>query len=201
MLPEFGDLHASAALYRATSYTILSSNAVLQAENRALLGDLPARHRDTLQALIRLAAAMPSTWSSPKYLAHHALSCLNVLEKCSPLSHEPFGTLVPLVLTAPSLFCKQAGPARPTHLARQITLQCLRALVTRLMITMDVTDCVSEPMDDDDTKSKVDLKSLLPMLSSVRRGFDTTGKFNDIILNNLISLSLFQDYAFNVSHF
>lgn len=176
MLPESGALNSSAALYRATSYTILSSNAVLQAENRPLLGDLPARHRDALQALIRLAASLPTTWPSPKYLAHHALSCLNVLEKASPLSHEPFGTLVSLVLTAPCLFCKPAGPARPNNLARQITLQCLRALVTRFMITLDLSDCSSEAMDEGEAKRKDDLSNLLPTLASVRRGADISGE-------------------------
>lgn len=157
-----------AALYRATSYTIISTNSILQAEERPLLGDLPSRHRDALQALIRLAATIPSVWSSPKHLSHHALSTLNTLESTSPLNHEAFGTLVSLVLTAPSLFCKLGGPARPTHLARQIALQVFRANLIRALIVADIKSCKTEAMDDGSPKA--DLENLLPFMKELRRG-------------------------------
>ncbi|XP_047998255.1 LOW QUALITY PROTEIN: E3 ubiquitin-protein ligase UBR1 [Leguminivora glycinivorella] len=161
------------ALYKATSYTILSTNAVLQAEKRPLLGDLPSRHRDALQALIRLAAVIPSVWPSPKQLAHHALENLNTLERTSPLTHHPFETLVALVLTAPSLFSKTAGPARPNHLARQFTIEVFRALITRAMIVLDVSSCVNhEPMEgqEDYKPTKPDLENLLSFMKTLRRG-------------------------------
>lgn len=167
---EHGGMVASAAIYRSTSYTILSTNAVLQAENRPLLGDLPARHRDTLQALIRLAAALPSVWRSPKHLSHHALSTLNTLESTSPLTHEPFGTLVSLVLTVPSLFCKVAGPARPNNLARQISLQCFRAMIARALLVANITNCTSEPMEEQENyKTDSDLDGLIPFIKELRR--------------------------------
>lgn len=160
-----------AALYRATSYTIISANSVLQAEKRPILGDqLPARHRDALQALIRLAAAVPSIWSTPKHLSHHALSTLNVLENTTPLSHDAFGTVVTLVLTAPSLFCKVAGPARPNHLARQMTLQAFRSDIVRALIVTHVSNCKSEPMDEEESRPKADLENLLPFMKELRRG-------------------------------
>lgn len=171
-----GSCTCSAALYRSTAYTILVSNAVLQAENRPLLGDVPARHRDTLQALVRLSAAMPACWASPKYLADHALRSLSVLEKSSPLSHEPFGTLVPLVLTVPSLFCRSAGPARPNHLARVVTLQCLRALITRQLLISELTPFRTDNIEDGESSTRrPDLENLLQILSEVRRGFDVQG--------------------------
>lgn len=166
-LSESGGMVSVAALYRATSYTILSTNAVLQAENRPLLGDLPSRHRDALQAIIRLAAVVPAIWPSPKHVSHHALSTLSTLEKTSPLTHEVFGTLVALVLSAPSLFCKTAGPARPNHLARQITLEAFRAQLTRAMIIVDVTSCTSQPMED---TPKQDLENLLTFMKELRKG-------------------------------
>lgn len=158
---------SSAALYRATSYTIFSTNAVLHAEERPLLGDLPARHRDTLQALIRLSATLPAVWASPKHLSHHALSTLNTLESTSPLTHEPFGTLVSLVLSAPALFCKTASPARPTNLAKQITLQCFRATLARALLVTDVTSCKSEPMEGQEDFKNPDLENLLPFLKEL----------------------------------
>nr|XP_049697371.1 E3 ubiquitin-protein ligase UBR1 isoform X3 [Helicoverpa armigera] len=169
-ISEYGGMVSSAALYRSTSYTIFSTNAVLQAENRPLLGDLPARHRDTLQALIRLAASLPAVWSSPKHLSHHALSTLTTLESTSPLTHEPFGTLVPLVLTAPSLFCKVASPARPTNLAKQITLQCFRATLARALLVTDVTSCKSQPMEGQEDFKNPDLENLLPFMKELRKG-------------------------------
>ncbi|XP_053616126.1 E3 ubiquitin-protein ligase UBR1 isoform X2 [Plodia interpunctella] len=168
-LSETGGMVSIAALYRATAYTILSTNAVLQAESRPLLGEIPARHRDALQVLIRLAAAIPALWSQPKHLAHHALSSLNTLEATSPLNHEPFGTLIALVLTVPSLFSKPAGPARPTHLARQITLQALRATITRALIVIDVSNCNTVPMDEEQDKN-TDLENLLTIAKELRRG-------------------------------
>ncbi|XP_060806415.1 E3 ubiquitin-protein ligase UBR1 [Amyelois transitella] len=172
-LSETGGMVSIAALYRATAYTILSTNSVLQAESRPLLGEIPARHRDALQVLIRLAAAIPSLWSQPKHLAHHALSSLNTLEATSPLTHEPFGTLIALVLTVPCLFSKPAGPARPTHLARQITLQAFRATITRALIVLDVSDCKSVPMDEGesvDKQPRLDLENLLTIMKELRRG-------------------------------
>ncbi|XP_032523092.1 E3 ubiquitin-protein ligase UBR1 isoform X1 [Danaus plexippus] len=169
-LSESGGMVRVAALYRATSYTILSTNVVLQAENRPLLGDLPSRHRDALQALIRLAAVLPPIWPTPKHISHHALSCLNTLVKTSPLSHDVFGTLVALVLSAPCLFSKKAAPARPTHLARQITLEAFRATITRALIAVDVTHCNSEPMEDTEQVNKPDLENLLPFMKELRQG-------------------------------
>lgn len=166
-LPDSGGMVAIATLYRATSYTVLSTNAVLQAEQRPLLGDLPSRHRDALQALIRLAAVIPATWPTPTHIAHHALSTLSTLEKTSPLSHEVFGTLVSLVLSIPSLFCKTAGPARPTHLARQITIEAFRALLTRILITIDVSSYTGQPMEG---TLKADIENLLPIMKELRRG-------------------------------
>ncbi|CAH2055648.1 unnamed protein product, partial [Iphiclides podalirius] len=168
---ETGGLVAIAALYRSTSYTIMSTDAVLQAEKRPLLGELPSRHRDALQALIRLAAAIPSVWPTPKHVSHHALSTLNTLARTSPLSHEVFGTLVALVLTVPSLFCKPAGPARPTHLARQIALDSFRAELTRAMIAVDLAGCKAEPMDGQEGhRPRPDLENLLPLARELRRG-------------------------------
>ncbi|KAL4703355.1 hypothetical protein ACJJTC_013121 [Scirpophaga incertulas] len=170
-LPDSGGLTAIGAVYRATSYTVMSTNAVLQAENRPLLGDLPSRHKDALQITIRLAAAVPAIWQFPKHLAHHALSSLNTLEANSPLIHEPFGTMVALVLTIPSLFCKTAGPARPTHLAKVITLQALRAHMTRALLVLDISSCTSEPMEgQEDFKKSEDLNNLLPLIRELRKG-------------------------------
>ncbi|XP_037303445.1 E3 ubiquitin-protein ligase UBR1 isoform X2 [Manduca sexta] len=167
---ESGDMAASAALYRATAYTIISTNVLLQAENRPLLVEVPSRLRDALQALIRLTAVVPSIWSSPKHLAHHALSSLNTLESTSPLTHDVFGTMVALVLTAPSMFCKQGSTARPTHLARQITLQALRADLFRALLVTDVSSC-AEPMEGQETfNAKPDLENLLSIMKEIRRG-------------------------------
>ncbi|XP_068622953.1 E3 ubiquitin-protein ligase UBR1 [Battus philenor] len=168
---ETGGLVSIAALYRSTAYTVMSTNAVLQAERRPLLGDLPSRHRDALQALVRLAAAIPSVWPTPKHVSHHALSTLNTLAKTTPLTHEVFSTLVALVLTVPSLFCKTAGPARPTHLARQIALDAFRAELTKALIAVDVSACTSQPMEgQEEYKTKPDLVNLLSFMKELRRG-------------------------------
>lgn len=185
---ESGGSISSASLYRSISYTIMSTNAVLQAESRPLLGDLPSRHRDALQSLIRLAAALPSLVASPKHISHHALSTLDTLVKTSPLTHETFTTLVAMVLTVPSLFCKIAGPARPTHLARQIALEAFRGTVTKMMIITDVSDCTSEPMEDDDVRLKADLESLLPLMKELRKGNLDTDKLNAYVVWERIKL-------------
>ncbi|XP_049878281.1 E3 ubiquitin-protein ligase UBR1 isoform X3 [Pectinophora gossypiella] len=170
-LSESGSMVSVAALYRATAYTVISTNAVLQAEERPVLGDLPARHRDALQALIRLVAIVPAIWPTPKHLSHHCLSALHTLENTDPTTHDSFGTLVALVLTAPSLFGKNSGTARPNHLARQFTLQAFRADVTRAMLAIDLSAYKAEPMDEDACGSpKTDLENLLPFIKKLRKG-------------------------------
>ncbi|XP_037871161.1 E3 ubiquitin-protein ligase UBR1 isoform X2 [Bombyx mori] len=168
---EYGGMASTAALYRATSYTVLSTDALLRAERRPLLVEIPSRLRDALQALLRMAAALPALWPTPKHLAHHALSSLNTLECTSPLTYDPFGTLVALVLSAPSLFCKVAGPARPTHLARQISLQAFRASMVKALIVADLTSCTTEAMEEhEEYKVKPDLENLLSLVKELRRG-------------------------------
>lgn len=132
---------------------------------------------------------MPSCWSSTKCLADHAIRSLSTLEKTSPLSHEPFGTLIPLVLTIPSLFCRSAGPARPNHLARVITLQCLRAMITRQLLINDVTQFRTDNIDDGESSNqKPDLENFLQILSEVRRGFDVQGMNASAIWENVKTL-------------
>lgn len=123
-----------------------------------------------MQALIRLAAAVPSIWPTPDDLSHHSLSTLDVLENSTPLSHDAFGTVVTLVLTAPSLFCKAAGPARPNHLARQITLQAFRADIVRALIVTDVSKCKSKAMEEEDSRPCPDLENLLSFTKELRIG-------------------------------
>lgn len=148
----------------------MCTNAHLQAESRPLLVEVPSRLRDTLQALIRLGAAMPSTWTAPNDLAHHAWSCLNTLENNSPLTHCAFGTLVALVLSLPSLFGKQAAPARPTHLARQLTIQALRADLVRAIVVVQPTTLTTKVMEEqEDYKSKPDLENLLSIVKELRK--------------------------------
>ncbi|XP_048481465.1 E3 ubiquitin-protein ligase UBR1 [Plutella xylostella] len=166
-----GAISALAALYRATAYSIISTETVLEAEKRPLLGDLPARHKDALHALVRIAAIIPSMWASPNQIAHHAITSLSALERTSPTTQTAFGTLVPLILAAPSLFGKTAGPARPANLAKQITLQVFRSTITRAMLATDVSSCNSEPMDDDEEyQPQVDLENLLTFMKELRKG-------------------------------
>ncbi|KAJ2945313.1 hypothetical protein O0L34_g9400 [Tuta absoluta] len=169
-ITETGGMTSTAALYRATAYTIISTNAVLHAERRPILGDLPARHRDALQALIRLVASVPTIWATPKHLSHHALCALNALENTSPLTYDAFGILIPLVLAIPSLFSKTAGPARPNHLARQLTLRAFRADLMRALLVTDVSTCKSVPMEDDEKLPRTDLDNLLPLMKEIRKG-------------------------------
>ncbi|CAG9128754.1 unnamed protein product [Plutella xylostella] len=168
---EGGAISALAALYRATAYSIISTETVLEAEKRPLLGDLPARHKDALHALVRIAAIIPSMWASPNQIAHHAITSLSALERTSPTTQTAFGTLVPLILAAPSLFGKTAGPARPANLAKQITLQVFRSTITRALLATDVSSCNSEPMDDDEEyQPQVDLENLLTFMKELRKG-------------------------------
>ncbi|CAH2240133.1 jg6387 [Pararge aegeria aegeria] len=176
-ISESGGLVSVATLCRATSYTIQSTNTILQAEKRPLLGDLPSRHRDALQTIIRLAAVIPAVWSAPKHVSHHALSALNTLGKTSPLTHEVFGTLVALVITIPSIFSKTSGPARPTHLARQLTLEAFRATLTKALIITEVTTCTAEGMEGEEQVNP-DLENLLSIMKELRRGKLETDNLN-----------------------
>ncbi|XP_041969901.1 E3 ubiquitin-protein ligase UBR1 isoform X2 [Aricia agestis] len=156
-----------AAVCRATAYTVRATAAVLRAERRPLLGEIPARHRDALRALVRIAGALPALWPQRAPLAHHALAALDALERGSPLAHDGFGPLVALVVTAPALLGGPPAPARPSHLARQLTLRALRATLARALLAVDLSGCVDEPMDGPE---RADLDELLPLVREVRRG-------------------------------
>ncbi|GBP60009.1 E3 ubiquitin-protein ligase UBR1 [Eumeta japonica] len=164
---------ASAALYRATSFTLLAAEAVLQAENRPLLGELPARHRDVLHALVRLTAALPAVWPAPTQIAHHALCALHSLERTTPTEHVTFATMVTAALAAPALFSRTASPARPDHLARQIALEAFRATITKALLVCDLDACKDYSMDEveeDCSFHNSDLDGLLPLLGGIWKG-------------------------------
>lgn len=169
-----GPTSSLATLWRATSYSILSVNSVLSAENRPLLGELPARHKAALHTLIRLAAIVPSVWRNPRQIAHHALVALNLIEKSSPTTYYPFSALIPLVLSFPCVFSRSSGTVRPTNLARQITLRVFRTMLVRIIVAFSPQDIIKvESMEEEyqDCKPNMneDLKTLVDDLNKIKR--------------------------------
>ncbi|XP_011302105.1 E3 ubiquitin-protein ligase UBR2 [Fopius arisanus] len=173
--PHTSDARVPLLAWKSTAYTIHAIEFLLRDSEKPLLGALSSRQRDSLECLARISAVLGSTWPSSNsssssgststganegdgnysILAGHAMTLLTTLldnssEDCIT-DWDPFGILVPLVVTLPSLFSRNSGESPPVVTGSHHEIHVLRlvlvGLVVKILITSDFTG--SEVMDVD----------------------------------------------------
>ncbi|XP_029032051.2 E3 ubiquitin-protein ligase UBR2 [Osmia bicornis bicornis] len=117
--PHEGDSRVPLLAWKSTAYSIHAIESLLQDMDKPLFGALSSRQRDNLEGLARISAVLGSTcvngastnltWADKDTIGRHALSLLTLLLKnpddgASILDWDPFGVLIPLINSLPSLF-------------------------------------------------------------------------------------------------
>lgn len=154
--------------WKSAAYTIHAIEFLLRDTDKPLLGSLSCRQRDSLECLTRISAVLGYTWPSSysdtetveadediSILAGHARSLLTTLlenntEDCIA-DWDPFGVLLPLIVTLPSLFRKTKELSPPVITGSLHEIHVLRlvfvGLIVKILITSDFSS--SEAMDVD----------------------------------------------------
>ena len=164
--PQEGDPRVPLLAWKSTAYTVHSIEFLLRETDKPLLGALSSRERDSLEGLARISAVMGSTWAdsgseskssnNDMTIPKHALSLLTVLlenphDGVCIYDWDPFGILVPLINSLPSLYNTTATEG-PCILTGGITeLYALKlvfiALIVKILLTTNFEE--SEVMDVD----------------------------------------------------
>ncbi|KAG7206391.1 hypothetical protein KM043_003754 [Ampulex compressa] len=166
--PHDGDSRVPLLTWKSTAYTVHATEMVLRDMNKPLLGALSSRQRDGLEGLAKISAILGSTcastsfikptWADKDTIAHHALSLLTMLienphDGASILQWDPFGVLIPLINSLPSLYNTKSGARTPiitSCLYESYALQLVfLSLVTKILLTTDF----KERMDVDNQES------------------------------------------------
>ncbi|XP_066593276.1 E3 ubiquitin-protein ligase UBR2 [Prorops nasuta] len=153
--PHEGDSRVPLLAWKSTAYTVHAVEFLLRDLEVPLIGSCPSRRKYGLQGLARISAVLGSTgissrtsptWADKVTIGNHALSLLAMLlenhhEGPSVLDWDPFGVLVPLIHSLPSLYStgKDASPALITggvHELHALTLVFL-SLIVKILLTMD----------------------------------------------------------------
>lgn len=132
--------------WKSCAYTIHVVETILRDENRSLLGDLPTRQKKCIKALIRFSS-MQNIKKSELVVNSYALMLLSLVFDKNPtrknsciLDWDPFGMLVALVMSLPSLFFLQSPPPIPSGsiLDLYATHLMLVATVAQILIGVEL---------------------------------------------------------------
>lgn len=107
--------------WKSTAYTIHAIEFLLRDTEKPLLGALSSRQRDSLECLARISAVLGSIWPNSNdgvitTLGVYAVSLLSMLlenphDASCFTEWDPFGILIPLMITLPSLLnASKIGP-------------------------------------------------------------------------------------------
>ncbi|XP_074111177.1 ubr1 ubiquitin ligase [Cotesia typhae] len=160
--PHEEDSRVPLLAFKSTAYTVHAIEFMLRDSEKPLLGSLPSRLRDSLDCLARTSAILGHTWSPygdharRRDFGTHALTLLSLLienphhDSCFT-EWDPFGILVPLLVTFPSLFAINPDRSPPiitgdnheSHLLKLVFL----ALVIKIIAISDFES--NEAMDVD----------------------------------------------------
>ena len=185
--PLEGDPRVPLLAWKSTAYTVHAIEFLLRDSDKPLLGALSSRQRDSLEGLARISAVLGSTWAGSTSEAdipydemtipNHALSLLTMLLEnphhgACIYDWDPFGVLVPLINSLPSLFNSKLSD-RPSVLTGGIAeLYALKlvfiALIVKILLTTDFAE--TEVMDVDVQESGVyeSCNSLLALIETLK---------------------------------
>ncbi|XP_024945572.1 E3 ubiquitin-protein ligase UBR2 isoform X2 [Cephus cinctus] len=183
--PHEGDSRVPLLAWKSTAYTIHAIEFTLRDVTKPLLGSLPSRHRDNLEGLIRIATILGSTWpnnsNSPSWpnvstIGGHALDLLRMLlenpfDGPSVLEWDPFGVLVPLTISLPSLFNTKPNTPSPvitggiqeSHALKLVFL----SLIVKILLTTDFKKNDQMDVDDPDPEEIATCNSLLSLTKTL----------------------------------
>lgn len=170
--------------WQTCAYTIHSLERLLRESQKPLLGSLASRHRDCIEGLVRVAAALPFTWRNYDIIASHALRILGTILREPPpgllsnsiLDWDPFGVLVPLCFALPGLFPSERGQWPSTGGGHELNVLKLLLLSTmvRSIIIADLVEFSSQMEVDEEITETNDPEATMAaeILAIIRKEMD-----------------------------
>lgn len=170
-----GDSKMPLLAWKSMSYTIHAIEFLLRDQDKPLLGAMTSRQSDSLKSLVRLSALLGASfsnnanlWSQRDQIKTYAASLLTILIEApstgpSIFDIDPFGVLVPLLNSLPSLFHTKAHETPPnpppiikgdvfdSHALKLVFL----CHIAKILYTSDFTDAMeldSHETEDDDNE-------------------------------------------------
>ncbi|XP_077283397.1 ubr1 ubiquitin ligase isoform X2 [Arctopsyche grandis] len=194
-----GDPRIITIVWAGAAYSLLAVEAITAAANKPLLGHLSSRHRDCLQALIRIVGITGTVSLKQEVVTTHAIQLLTpflgVRNSCEPslLDWDPLGCLLALTMSLPSLFVNEpricAVPIDSIMGFHTLKLIFLSHIV-KIMLTSDFNHCSADVKMDDDSDNEIcdtpitpNCTRLLDTLKRVRNNIDTTNLNESLVWN------------------
>ncbi|XP_048517590.1 E3 ubiquitin-protein ligase UBR2 isoform X2 [Dendroctonus ponderosae] len=109
--PHPSDKRLAPMAWKSLAYTTRAIETVTSYQGKPLLGYLTSRQRDSLENLVKVVAVLGSTWSRSQVIKSHTLNLISVIfehpaDEASILDFDPFGFLIALTLSMPSLLIR-----------------------------------------------------------------------------------------------
>ncbi|XP_076176131.1 ubr1 ubiquitin ligase [Ptiloglossa arizonensis] len=182
--PNEGDSRVPLLTWKSTAYTVHATEFLLRDTDKPLLGALSSRQRDSLEGLARISAVLESTCVSgastnltsvTKYITGNAaLSLLTMLLKnphdgASILDWDPFGVLVPLINSLPSLFCIKLLAIPSIITGGIFEFYALQLVFLSLIVKILLTSDFNEGMDieSQETSENTSSESILTLIRAL----------------------------------
>lgn len=166
--PDEDDDRVPLLAWKSTAYSIHAIEFLLRDMDKPLLGALSSRQRDSLEGLARISAVLGSkcqlrtgtkvTWADRDSIQNNALSLLTLLlknphEGPSILDWDPFGVLVPLINSFPSLFCTSFKAAPSIITGGIFEFYALQLIFISLIVKILLISDFNEEMDVDNPET------------------------------------------------
>jgi len=172
-----GDSKVPLLAWKSVAYTIHAIEFLLRDMNKPLLGSMTSRQSDSLKSLVRLSALLGASfsnranlWSQRHQIKTYAASLLTMLIEApstgpSIFDIDPFGVLVPLINSLPSIFHTKEYETAPnpppiitgdvfdSHMLKLVFL-CHIAKILYTSDFADVMELDSNEMEDDDNEDE-----------------------------------------------
>lgn len=166
--PTEGDHRVPLWAWKSTAYTIHAIEFLLRDMEKPLLGALSSRQRDSLQNLARMSALLGASfanhqhlWADREMLVSQAVMLLTMLlenphDGPSIFDWDPFGVLVPLINSLPSVFHTNPEETPPPIITGGVFESHALKLVflchiVKILLTLDAA--TSESMDVDNREA------------------------------------------------
>lgn len=177
-----GDPKVPLLAWKSVSYTIHAIEFLLRDLDKPLLGAMTSRQSDSLESLVRLSALLGASfsnranlWSRREQIKMYSASLLTILIEApstgpSIFDIDPFGVLVPLINSLPSIFHTKAHEVTPnpppiitgdvfdSHVFKLVFL----CHIAKILYTSDFTDAMEldnhETEDNEEEENVVETK-------------------------------------------
>ncbi|XP_046835052.1 E3 ubiquitin-protein ligase UBR2 [Vespa crabro] len=182
--PYEADSRVPLLAWKSTAYTVHAIEFLIRDMDKPLLGALSSRQRDCLEGLARISAILAATclnggcgsptWPEKNITGNHAFALLTILLENPPegpsiLEWDPFGILIPLINSLPTLFNTKPDTPPPIITGGIFESHALMLVFLSLIVKIILTTDFNESMDIDsqETEESTNCTVILPLVQAL----------------------------------